>query len=123
MIEAIPECGLGLIPTMTNGGVPTTPKVDISCVGRPGEDGSTSEDGPVFRATMRALEQKTGTMRSRMKRVLRAAEAAQAAQTACNDAHSAFMDALREASNSNANAVRPALEHYFDSIAREIESK
>ncbi|TIA45921.1 ArfGap-domain-containing protein [Aureobasidium pullulans] len=120
MIEAIPECGLGLIPTMTNGGVPTTPKVDISCVGRPGEDGSTSEDGPVFRATMRALEQKTGTMRSRMKRVLRAAEAAQAAQTACNDAHSAFMDALREASNSNANAVRPALEHYFDSIAREI---
>ncbi|KAH0054366.1 centaurin-beta-2, partial [Aureobasidium melanogenum] len=72
------------------------------------------------RATMRALEQKTGTMRSRMKKVLRAAEAAQAAQTASNDAHSAFMDALREASNSNANAVRPALEHYFDSIAREI---
>ncbi|KAI5260825.1 ArfGap-domain-containing protein [Aureobasidium subglaciale] len=120
MIDAIPEYGLGLVPSMTNGGPSPSHKVDISCVGRPAEDASTSDDGPVFRATMRALEQKTGTMRSRMKRVLRAAEAAQAAQTACNDAHSAFMDALREASNSNANAVRPALEHYFDSIAREI---
>lgn len=118
MIEAIPEYGLGLVPTMTNGGSSVAPRVD--CVGRPNEDLSTSEDGPVFRATMRALEQKTGTMRSRMKRVLRAAEAAQAAQTACNDAHAAFMDALREASSSNANAVRPALDHYFDSIAREI---
>ncbi|KEQ63229.1 centaurin-beta-2 [Aureobasidium melanogenum CBS 110374] len=120
MFDAIPEYGLGLVPSMTNGGPLPPPKVDISCVGRPAEDASASEDGPVFRATMRALEQKTGTMRSRMKKVLRAAEAAQAAQTASNDAHSAFMDALREASNSNANAVRPALEHYFDSIAREI---
>lgn len=69
---------------------------------------------------MRALENKTGTMKSRMKRVLRAAEAAEAAQAACNDAVTAFMEALREASNTNANAVRPALEHYFDSIAKEI---
>lgn len=119
MIDSIPEYGLGLVPTMTAIGNGHS-KVDVNCVGRPAEDLTNTEDGPVFRATMRALEQKTGTMRSRMKRVLRAAEAVQATQTATNDSVSAFMDALRDASTSNANAVRPALDHYFDSIAKEI---
>lgn len=96
-------------------------KVDVSCQ-RPGEDMSAAEDGPLFRATMKALEQKTGNMRQRMKKVLKKAEAAHVAQTDCNDAFSGFMDALREASSSNANAVQPALEHYFDKIAREILS-
>ena len=96
-----------------------TIKVDVSCQ-RPGEDMSATEDGPLFRATIKALEQKTGNMRTRMKKVLKKAEAARLAQTECNDAISNFMDALREASSSNANAVQPALEHYFDKIAREI---
>jgi Arf-GAP/SH3 domain/ANK repeat/PH domain-containing protein len=94
-------------------------KVDVSCQ-RPGEDMSATEDGPLFRATMKALEQKTGSMRQRMKKVLKRAEAAHIAQIECNDAISGFMDALRDASSSNANAVQPALEHYFDKIAREI---
>jgi Arf-GAP/SH3 domain/ANK repeat/PH domain-containing protein len=96
-------------------------KVDVSCQ-RPGEDMSATEDGPLFRATMKALEQKTGNMRQRMKKVLKRAEAAHIAQIECNDAISGFMEALREASSSNANAVQPALEHYFDKIAREILS-
>ena len=94
-------------------------KVDVSCQ-RPGEDMTATEDGPLFRATMKALEQKTGNMRTRMKKVLKKAEAAHSAQIECNDAFTAFMEALREASSSNANAVQPALEHYFDKIAREI---
>jgi Arf-GAP/SH3 domain/ANK repeat/PH domain-containing protein len=94
-------------------------KVDVSCQ-RPGEDMSAAEDGPLFRATMKALEQKTGSMRQRMKKVLKKAEAAHMAQMECNDAVAGFMEALREASTSNANAVQPALEHYFDKIAREI---
>lgn len=94
-------------------------KVDVSCQ-RPGEDMSATEDGPLFRATIKALEQKTGNMRTRMKKVLRKAEAAHQAQIDCNDAVAGFMEALREASSSNANAVQPALEHYFDKIAREI---
>jgi len=93
--------------------------VGISCP-RPGDDMSAVEDGPLFRATMKALEQKTGNMRTRMKKVLKKAEAAQAAQIECNTAVSAFMDALREASASNANAIQPALEHYFEKIASQI---
>lgn len=102
---------------MTNG---LTHRDSVNCVGRPAEDVASAEDGPVFRATMRSLENKTGNMKSRMKRVLKAAEAAEAAQAACNDAVAAFMDALRDASTSNSNAVRPALDHYFNSIAKEI---
>ena len=93
--------------------------VGVSCP-RPGEDMSAVEDGPLFRATMKALEQKTGNMRMRMKKVLRKAEAAQAAQVDCNSAVAAFMDALREATASNANAIQPALEHYFEKIASQI---
>ena len=96
-------------------------KLDVLCV-RPGEDMSAVEDGPLFRATMKALEQKTGNMRTRMKKVLRKAEAAELAQIECNDAVGAFMEALREASASNANAIQPALEHYFEKIAKEILS-
>ena len=93
--------------------------VGVSCP-RPGEDMSAVEDGPLFRATMKALEQKTGSMRVRMKKVLRKAEAAQAAQVECNAAVSAFMEALREAAASNANAIQPALEHYFEKIAKQV---
>ncbi|KJX94577.1 ARF GTPase activator (Csx2) like protein [Zymoseptoria brevis] len=112
--EPIPENGLGLSMS-TSGPV----KVDVATC-KPGEDPSLNEDGPLFRATMRSLEQKTGNMRLRMKRVLKTAEAAQAAQTVCNQAAADFTQALKEASSSNANAVQPALEHYFEKIAKEI---
>lgn len=96
-------------------------KVDVSCP-RPGDDGSMSDDGPVFRATLKALEQKTGNMRAQMKKVLRRAEHAHTTQMEANDALIAFTGALREATSTNANAVQPALEHYFDKIAKEILS-
>ncbi len=111
----ISEAPLSLTLTATR----ENTKVDVSCH-RPGEDMSAVEDGPLFRATMKALEQKTGSMRARMKKVLRKAEAAQTAQAECNDAVAAFMEALQEASASNANAVQPALEHYFEKIAKQI---
>ncbi|KAF1996070.1 centaurin-beta-2 [Amniculicola lignicola CBS 123094] len=118
-IDSIPEYGLALVPsqatTMTN----NTVKVDINC-GRPGEDLSQTDDGPLFRATMKALEQKTGLMRTRWKKVLKRAESALEAQGACNNAMSELMEALRETSSSNANAVQPAIDHYFDKIAKEI---
>lgn len=95
-------------------------KVDVQCVPRPAEDVTVADDGPVFRATLKALEQKTGNMRAQMKKVLKRAEQVYTAQSEANEAFVAFMDALREASSTNANAVQPALEHYFDKIAREI---
>lgn len=94
-------------------------KVDVACP-RPPEDVVVGDDGPVFRATMKQLEQKTGNMRTQMKRLLKKAEHAHTAQVEANDAFVGFMDALREASATNANAVQPAIEHYFDKIAREI---
>lgn len=94
-------------------------KVDVACP-RPGDDMTVSDDGPLFRATIKALEQKTGNMRTHMKKVLKKAEQAHTAQLEANDAFSGFISALREASSTNANAVQPALEHYFDKIAREI---
>lgn len=117
--EPIPENALGLIPsqttTLTSNSAPL--KLDVS---RPGEDLSQTEDGPLFRATMKSLEQKTGNMRTRWKKVLKRAEAAMEAQVNCNTAMSDLIDALKEASSSNANAVQPAIDNYFDKIAKEI---
>ncbi|BDD56525.1 hypothetical protein MAP00_001972 [Monascus purpureus] len=98
---------------------PPPVKVDLPH-SRPGEDMSAVEDGPLFRATMKALEQKTGNMRTKIKKVLKKADAARQAQVTCNDAVEAFLAALRDASTSNANAIQPALDHYFENIAREI---
>jgi len=107
--------------------IPPTPaketvKVEVPCPKPGGDDVIITDDGPVFRAALKALEQKTGSMRAHMKKVLKRAEQAHSAQTEANDAFYAFMESLREASANNANAVRPALEHYFDKIAREIVS-
>jgi len=94
-------------------------KVDVPCP-RPGEDISVTDDGPLFRATMKALEQKTGNMRMQMKRLIKKAEQVHTAQQEANDSFMSFIEALKEVSSTNANAVQPAIEHYFDKIAREI---
>ncbi|KAL1999037.1 hypothetical protein VTN02DRAFT_5158 [Thermoascus thermophilus] len=114
-----PEISESAPPATTTAPPPVPVKVDLPCA-RPTEDMSAVEDGPLFRATMKALEQKTGNMRAKIKKVLKKAEAAQQAQAACNEAVGAFISSLNEASTSNANAVRPALEHYFEKIARQI---
>ena len=120
--------GDGQTTTNTNTDLPPHPsappppppiKLDLPS-SRPGDDMSAVEDGPLFRATMKALEQKTGNMRAKIKKVLKKAETAQQAQMAGNDAVSAFLNALNEASTSNANAIQPALDHYFEKSARQI---
>ncbi|KAJ6134281.1 hypothetical protein N7523_000603 [Penicillium sp. IBT 18751x] len=100
---------------------PPPVKVDLPH-SRPGDDMGGVEDGPLFRATMKALEQKTGNMRAKIKKVLKKAEAAQQAQATCNDAMEAFLGSLNDASTSNANAIQPALDHYFEKIARQIQN-
>lgn len=57
-----------------------------------------------------------------MKRLIKKAEQVHAAQQEANNALEAFMEVLKEISSTNANAVQPAIEHYFDKIAREILS-
>lgn len=98
---------------------PPVPIIDVNCQ-RPGEDMSSVDDGPVFRATMKSLEQKTGNMRVQIKKVLKKAEAAHQAQVECNNTTRAFLGALQEGSASNASAFKPALDHYFSKIAQRL---
>ncbi|KAJ6103281.1 hypothetical protein N7486_005708 [Penicillium sp. IBT 16267x] len=114
-----PETADGAPPAPTQPPPPPPVKVDLPH-SRPGDDMSVVEDGPLFRATMKALEQKTGNMRAKTKKVLKKAEAAQQAQAACNDAMEAFLGSLGETSTSNGNVIQPALDHYFERIARQI---
>lgn len=116
-IDAIPEDDLLIEPTVS--GSNAAVKFDINCQ-RPDDGVTSSEDGPLFRATMKAMESKTSNMKGRWKKVLKRAETARETQMECNAAMSGLLDALQEASTSNAHAVQPAMEHYFDKIAKEI---
>ena len=117
-----PENADGILPPPPTAPPPPPPvKVDLPH-SRPGDDMGGVEDGPLFRATMKSLEQKTGNMRTKIKKVLKKAEAAQQAQATCNDAMEAFLGSLNDASTSNANAIQPALDHYFEKIARQIQN-
>jgi Arf-GAP/SH3 domain/ANK repeat/PH domain-containing protein len=115
-VDSIPEDAASIEPSLSG---TTVVRVDVSCQ-RPGDDVTAVEDGPLFRATMKAMELKTANMRARWKKVLKRAETAFEAQCARNDAISGLMEALREASLSNAHAVQPAMEHYFDKIAKDM---
>ncbi|PWW72064.1 ArfGap-domain-containing protein [Tuber magnatum] len=107
--------GSTLAPSIAN-----APSVKVDNCPRP-VDSTMAEDGPLFRATIKSLEQKTGTLRTKMKKVLKRAEQARQAQIVCNDAVSAFMESLRDAaSTGNASGIRPALDHYFERTYREI---
>lgn len=94
--EPIPENGLGLqqVPSQATTLASNTTKVDVNC-SRPGEDLSQTDDGPLFRATMKSLEQKTGNMRTKWKKVLKRAESAMEAQVACNSSMADLMSTLR----------------------------
>lgn len=116
-----PESADGAPPPSSVPPPPPPVKVDLPH-SRPGDDISVVEDGPLFRATMKALEQKTGNMRTKIKKVLKKAEAAQQAQVACNEAMEAFLSSLTDASTSNSNAIQPALDHYFEKTARQIQT-
>ncbi|KAK4992228.1 hypothetical protein LTR50_001207 [Elasticomyces elasticus] len=113
--EVTSEYGAGSVSTMTSNPL----KVDVA-YGRSGEDTTATEDGPLFRATMKQLEQKTGNMRTRMKHILRAAEAYQVSQVGSNEALANFLETLRDASTNNITAVKPAFTHYFEKTAKEI---
>lgn len=118
IIPTIPEYDLGLESPISS----SNPfKVDLNCQ-KPGEDPSMLADGPLFRSTLKQMEMKTVSMRVKMKKVLKKAEAAREAQSMSNASIAAFMEALREASSSRANAIQPALDHYFEKIAAEILS-
>ena len=108
-------------PPPTQPPPPPPVKVDLPH-SRPADDVNVVEDGPLFRATMKAMELRTGNMRTKIKKVLKKAEAAQQAQSSCNEAMEAFLGSLNDASTSNANAIQPALDHYFEKIARQILS-
>ena len=114
-----PHAQVTEFPASAPTSAPLAPVIDILCQ-RPGDDMSAVEDGPVFRATMKSLEQKTGNMRVQIKKVLKRAEAAHQAQLDCNVSMKAFLAALQEASASNASAFKPALDHYFTKIAQRI---
>ena len=113
--ETIHESSMSLEPTSTA----STVKVDLGNTALD-TDITQADDGPIFRATMKSLESKTGSVRQRMKKVLKKAEQAREAQITANACNSAFIAALKDASHTNSNAVQPALDHYFARIAQEI---
>ncbi|KKK21756.1 ARF GTPase activator (Csx2) [Aspergillus ochraceoroseus] len=122
--ETPPEL-VDVAPVLTQSSTAPLPvKVDLPH-SRPGEDMSAVEDGPLFRATMKALEQKTGSMRAKIKKVLKKAEAAHQAQTICNEAKTARQILNYERLNTvqlQKLVIEPLIKLYNNDI-KQAESK
>lgn len=102
------------------GSVSHVPTVKVDNCPRP-NDNQMGDDGPLFRATMKSLEQRTGSLRQKMKKMIKRAESAKVAMGTCNEALRQFMESIRDASSAgNATGLQPALDHYFERTFREI---
>ena len=117
-IDVIPEASPSLEHSVSANSANAV-KVDLTCQNAE-DDISLTDDGPLFRATIKSLESKTGSVRQRMKKVLKKAEAAKESQVASNATIASFIESLREAALSNGSAVQPVVEHYFEKIAKDL---
>ncbi|OAD68231.1 hypothetical protein PHYBLDRAFT_173236 [Phycomyces blakesleeanus NRRL 1555(-)] len=72
-------------------------------------DDQDLEDGPLFRATIKQLENKTSALKASTKRILKTAVASVEAQQALMDADTNFLDALRDIPSAT-----PPLTEYMD---------
>ncbi|KAI9007440.1 hypothetical protein CLU79DRAFT_800730 [Phycomyces nitens] len=72
-------------------------------------DDQDLEDGPLFRATIKQLENKTSALKASTKRILKTAIASVEAQQALMDADTHFLDALRDIPSAT-----PPLTDYMD---------
>ncbi len=72
------------------------------------------EDGPLFRATLAALERKTTNFRQKVKKVIKRATELHEQANVYADAHYCLSEAIKAIATSNPSAVKPALDNYFD---------
>ncbi|KAK9469978.1 uncharacterized protein V1510DRAFT_446660 [Dipodascopsis tothii] len=88
--------------------------------GRPADDQSQPEDGPLFRATVAALEKKTAGMKAVIKKLLKRSSEAYAAKLENYEAGAHLLETLREAKHRDLVSIQPAVDDYFDVVGREI---
>ncbi|KAG4305669.1 hypothetical protein PORY_001225 [Pneumocystis oryctolagi] len=79
-------------------------------------------DGPLFRATITALEKKASVFGYRIKKVIKRAVELYDCQVAKNEANRRFMNALRKASESNPIALKPVLALYMEVSNQQLQS-
>jgi Arf-GAP/SH3 domain/ANK repeat/PH domain-containing protein len=76
-------------------------------------DSEIDEDGPLFRATLRALEKRSFTLRRSLKAVLKAAEAVITISSNLEEAEYKVDAAIRELAETNPSTVQALIEAYW----------
>lgn len=91
-------------------------KKATSSVPRPSENNTSQpEDGPLFRATIAALEKKTGLLKIKVKKLLKRSIMVHERQMSLVEAHSLFLQSIQEIADSEIPSFQPLVENYFHS--------
>lgn len=106
----IPEPNAPLEPEVSD----SRDKKAVSSVPRP-RDNNTSqpEDGPLFRATIAALEKKTGLLKIKVKKLLKRSIMVHERQTSLVEAHSLFLQSIQEIADTEIPSFQPLVKYYF----------
>lgn len=76
------------------------------------------EDGPLFRATINQLENRTSTLKTNLKRIIKTATASLEARRQLVRADEAYLDALRDT-----QCVEPLMSHYLNNTWKIIKEE
>lgn len=85
-----------------------------SSIPRPGENNASQpEDGPLFRATIAALEKKTGILKAKVKKLLKRSIMVHERQTGLVEAHSLFLQSIQEVADTEIPSFQPLVQNFF----------
>jgi Arf-GAP with SH3 domain, ANK repeat and PH domain-containing protein len=97
---------------VTRGGIENSPTLSVPSPFEQ-EDGEIDEDGPLFRATLHALEKRSASLRRSLKAMLKAAEAVSSITGNLDEAETRVDEAISDLADSNPGAAQALIEAYW----------
>ncbi|KAI8643213.1 hypothetical protein BD408DRAFT_365152 [Parasitella parasitica] len=94
----------------------TTPHLPTCISKRSFMDDAYLEDGPLFRATVKNLEDRTSTLKQSLKKIIKAATNALDSRRQLSQADECYYDALRDM-----QCVEPLMSHYLNNVCGIIQ--
>lgn len=112
----LPSVSSMLLPETEHEILDSREKKPTSAIPRPHENSTSQpEDGPLFRATIAALEKKTGLLKIKVKKLLKRSMMVHERQTSLVEAHVLFLQSIQEIADSEIPSFRPLVHNFFHS--------
>lgn len=82
--------------------------------------GSIPEDGPLFRAHCKSMEERAQSLRRSLKHLVKSSETVLGAMRILDDAEDSFDRSLKELQDDNSQSIAPLMDTYWE-LARRVQ--